>query len=99
VARGRRGEPIFADNHDYIGFIGLPKDTLELWNLRVAAYCLMPNHYHIRTRRSVFDEPRDVAIYLTRRLRGDSLKQIGEQFQVRKYSSVSSVIEQRKQRW
>jgi chromosomal replication initiation ATPase DnaA len=33
-----------------------------------------------------------MAIYLTRRLRGDSLKTIGEQFQVEKYSSVSSVI-------
>ncbi|UCE51443.1 MAG: hypothetical protein JSV31_19565 [Desulfobacterales bacterium] len=34
-----------------------------------------------------------MAIYLIRRLRGDGLKQIGEQFQVKKYSSVSSVIE------
>jgi len=32
-------------------------------------------------------------IYLNRRLRGDSLKQIAEQFQVKKYSSVGSVIE------
>jgi len=45
--RGRRGEPIFAGNHDYFGFIDLLKDTSELWNLRVAAYCLMPNHYHL----------------------------------------------------
>jgi len=42
--RGRRGEPIFAGNHDHSGFIDLLKDTSELWNLRVAAYCLMPNH-------------------------------------------------------
>jgi chromosomal replication initiation ATPase DnaA len=34
-----------------------------------------------------------VAVYLIRRLRGDSLKQIGDQFQMAKYSSVSSVIE------
>ena len=46
-----------------------------------------------RSRRGVFNEPRNVAIYLTRRLRGDSLNQIGDQFQVNKYSSVSSVIE------
>ena len=49
VARGRRGEPIFANNYDYIGFIDLLKDTSELWNLRFAAYCPMPNHYHIQT--------------------------------------------------
>ena len=45
--RGRRGESIFVDNHDYIGFINLLQNTSEQWNLRVAAYCLMPNHYHL----------------------------------------------------
>jgi hypothetical protein len=45
------------------------------------------------SQRGSFNEPRNMAIYLTRRLRGDGLKQIGEQFQVKKYSSVSSVIE------
>lgn len=45
--RGRRGEPIFADTYDYIRFIDLLQDTSEQWNLRVAAYCLMPNHYHL----------------------------------------------------
>jgi REP element-mobilizing transposase RayT len=44
------------------------------------------------SRRGVFNEPRNMAIYLTRRLRGDSLTEIAEQFQIRKYSSVSSVI-------
>jgi len=45
--RGRRGELIFADTYDYIGFIDLLIDTSEQWNLSVAAYCLMPNHYHL----------------------------------------------------
>ena len=59
-------------------------------------------HYQINddellvSKRGVFNEPRNVAIYLTRRLRGDSLKQIGEQFGIRKYSSVSSAIERLK---
>ena len=44
--RGRRSETIFADKRDYAGFIELLKDTAEMWNLRIAAYCLMPNHYH-----------------------------------------------------
>ena len=47
----------------------------------------------IISKRGLFNEPRNVAIYLIRRLRGESLKQIGEQFQMKKYSSVSSVIE------
>jgi len=45
--RGRRKELIFIENGDYYRFIDLLKDTSEQWNLRVAAYCLMPNHYHL----------------------------------------------------
>ena len=48
------------------------------------------------SRRGMFNEPRNVAIYLARRLRGDSLKQIAEEFGMNKYSSVSSVIERTK---
>ena len=47
----------------------------------------------IRSRRGVFNEPRNVAIYLSRRLRGDSLREIGDRFGINKYNSVSSVIE------
>ena len=45
--RGRRGETIFTGQRDYFGFIELLKDTCEMWKMRVAAYCLMPNHYHL----------------------------------------------------
>jgi len=45
--RGRRGERIFADTQYYIGFIDVLVDTGEQWNLSVAAYCLMPKHYHL----------------------------------------------------
>ena len=48
------------------------------------------------SRRGVFNEPRNVAIYLMRRVRGDSLNQIATQFQIGTYSSVSSVIERMK---
>ncbi|UCE51442.1 MAG: transposase, partial [Desulfobacterales bacterium] len=41
------GEPIFTGNRNYIEFIELLKDTCGMWNMRVAAYCLMPNHYHL----------------------------------------------------
>jgi len=45
--RGRRGKLIFREYFDYIRFVELLQDTFEMWNLRVAAYCLMPNHYHL----------------------------------------------------
>ena len=45
--RGRRGESVFRREKDYLTFIELLKETVEMWNLRVGAYCLMPNHYHL----------------------------------------------------
>ncbi|MDY6951757.1 MAG: helix-turn-helix domain-containing protein [Thermodesulfobacteriota bacterium] len=51
-----------------------------------------------RSRRGQLNEPRNVAILLTRKLRCDSLKEIGQQFHMEKYSSVSSVIERMKKR-
>jgi putative transposase len=45
--RGRRGEPIFVVRKDYLAFIGLLKETGEMFNVRVGAYCLLPNHYHM----------------------------------------------------
>jgi REP element-mobilizing transposase RayT len=43
--RGRRGENIFADNDEYENFIALLQETTEMFDLRVAAFCLMSNHY------------------------------------------------------
>ncbi len=45
------------------------------------------------TKRGYFNEPRNIAIYLIRRLRNDTLKQVGEQFGIEKYSTVSSIVE------
>jgi len=45
--RGRRAEAIFRGEDDYTRFINLLKETAELWNLRIASYCLMENHYHL----------------------------------------------------
>jgi putative transposase len=45
--RGRRSESIFSDNQDYEYFIDLLIETSALWNVHIAAYCLMENHYHI----------------------------------------------------
>jgi len=45
-----------------------------------------------------FNEPRCAAIYLIRKLRRDCLKEIGLVFMLKKYSSVSSIIERMKSR-
>ncbi|MBP1729764.1 MAG: hypothetical protein H6Q55_193 [Deltaproteobacteria bacterium] len=45
--RGRRNEHIFLGSKDYVSFLDLLHETIATWNLRVAAYCLMPTHYHL----------------------------------------------------
>jgi len=50
----------------------------------------------LHTRRGSFNEARNVAIYLTRKLRGDTLKEIGAGFRIDRYSTVSSVVERMK---
>ena len=45
--RGRRSEKIFHDRHDYQAFVDLLEESSKMWNIRVASYCLMTNHYHI----------------------------------------------------
>ncbi len=55
------------------------------------------NFYHVNTndllisRRGHFNEPRNVAIYLIRHLRGDKLKDVGDFFGIFKNSTISSV--------
>jgi chromosomal replication initiation ATPase DnaA len=50
----------------------------------------------LSSRRGVLNEPRNVAIFLVRHLRGEKLEEIGRQFGISKYSPVSSVIEKMK---
>lgn len=45
--RGRRSESIFSDKKDFLMFIDLMIESSEMWNVNIAAYCLMTNHYHI----------------------------------------------------
>jgi REP element-mobilizing transposase RayT len=45
--RGRRSETIFSEQKDYHRFMDLLIESCELWNIRISAYCLMPNHYHL----------------------------------------------------
>lgn len=45
--RGRRREKIFSTPEDYLAFIKVLHEAADLWNFRIAAYCLMSNHYHL----------------------------------------------------
>ena len=45
--RGRRGESVFRDKQDYAVFAELLKEVVDMYKVRVAAYCLIPNHYHL----------------------------------------------------
>ena len=45
--RGRRGENVFSDAEDFAAFLVVLKESSEMFDLRVAAFCLMSNHYHL----------------------------------------------------
>lgn len=50
----------------------------------------------LKSKRGTSNVPRNIAIYLARYLRGDSLKDIGREFGIDNYSSVSSIMERMK---
>ena len=50
------------------------------------------------SRRGISNEPRNVAIFLLRNLKGSKLDEIGREFDINKYSSVSTIIVRTKQR-
>ncbi len=45
--RGAHKEKIFFENTNYLHLISLFKKYSAQYNVIVAAYCLMPNHYHL----------------------------------------------------
>jgi putative transposase len=45
--RARKGQKAFNSVEDQDSFIDIVKDAAEIFNLKVAAYCLMSNHYHL----------------------------------------------------
>jgi len=47
TARGNDRRPIFRDDHDRYLLLGTIEQAVEEFGLRVHAYCLMPNHYHL----------------------------------------------------
>jgi len=45
--RARKGQEAFATVEDCNSFIDIIKDAAEIFNMKIAAYCLMTNHYHL----------------------------------------------------
>ena len=45
--RGRRGEKIFETKEDYWSFVDLLEELDGVFYVKIAAYCLMSNHYHL----------------------------------------------------
>ena len=45
--RGRRHCDVFEEEEDFHLFLDILKNTSKMWNLKVSAYCLMSNHYHL----------------------------------------------------
>jgi len=45
--RGINGEEIFAQNQNKFQFLDLLKESSNKFKIRIPAYCLMKNHYHL----------------------------------------------------
>ncbi|MDD5081689.1 MAG: transposase [Candidatus Omnitrophica bacterium] len=45
--RGRRREDVFFDDGDRYLFFSVLKEAIKLFNIKIYAYCLMSNHYHL----------------------------------------------------
>lgn len=43
----RKGQDAFPSDVDCKSFIDIIKESAEIFNLKISAYCLMPNHYHL----------------------------------------------------
>lgn len=46
TSRGDGGEPIFVDDEDRLGLLGIVAQALSRFDAQMLAYCLMGNHYH-----------------------------------------------------
>jgi hypothetical protein len=66
---------------------------LEVIKKKVSQYYRVSESELMQSKRGRFNEPRSMAIYLTRRLRKDGLRDIGIEFGLSGYSSVSSVLQ------
>src|SRR3954462_14112542 len=47
VNRGNLRAPVFRDDADYLGFLAAMTDAVDRTTVRLLAFCLMPNHFHL----------------------------------------------------
>ncbi len=47
MSRARAGHEAFPAKEDYYNFIDFFKDTSDMFNMRIAAYCLITTHYRL----------------------------------------------------
>jgi len=47
INRGNGRQEVFHKDGDYEAFINLMKQAKKLYSVKIFAYCLMPNHFHI----------------------------------------------------
>ncbi len=47
INRGNGGRVVFQKDKDYEAFVNLMKEAKIRYTVRIFAYCLMPNHFHI----------------------------------------------------
>ena len=47
INRGNRREAVFHDSYDYDKFLKLLLESKEKYSIKIYAYCLMPNHFHL----------------------------------------------------
>lgn len=45
--RGNRKQEVFGDRADYFYFLRKLREQKQIHGVTIAAYCLMPNHYHL----------------------------------------------------
>ena len=45
--RGQGRVQIYREQDDYFAFVELLREASAMWKVRIAAYCLMSNHYHL----------------------------------------------------
>lgn len=81
----KKQHPEIPESFDFVPEITVIKDMVRKY------YGV--NESELNTsRRGVFNEPRSVAIYLSRKLRRDTLTKIGQEFSVKRYTTVGSSL-------
>jgi putative transposase len=88
--RSRFYMPKFRGHVPQSKIFALPIDVIK--RTVTKAYKIKPERLVV-SRRGVFSEPRSVAIYLARQHSGKTLLEIGREFNMRQYSSVSTVVQ------